>query len=70
VLVLARDGTLRRYSYPAFRPQATYRLPLSAYRLAFDGKAGRLYVAGFDPKAVGDRPRARGYGDIYVYELK
>jgi WD40 repeat protein len=68
--VLARDGTLRRYSYPDFRPQATYRPALSAYRLAFDGKSGRLYVAGFDPKAVGDRPRARGYGDIHIYELK
>ncbi len=68
--VLARDGTLRRYSYPDFRPQAIYRLALSAYRLAWDGKAGRLYVAGFDPKAVGDRPRARGYGDVHVYALK
>jgi WD40 repeat protein len=68
--VLARDGTLRRYSYPDFRPQETYRLALSAYRLALDARGRRLYVAGFDPKAVSDRPRARGYGDVHVYALK
>ncbi|HZY90037.1 MAG TPA: WD40 repeat domain-containing protein, partial [Gemmataceae bacterium] len=68
--VLARDGTLRHYSYPDFRPQATYRLALSAYRIAWDGKGGRLYAAGFDPKAVSDRPRARAHGDIHVYALK
>jgi WD40 repeat protein len=69
-LVLGRDGTLWRYSYPDFRPQATYRLALSAYRLAWDGKAGRLYAAGFDPKVVIDLPRGRSYGDIHVYVMK
>jgi hypothetical protein len=68
--VLDRDGALKRYSYPEFKLQATHRLSLSGYRLAVDGKLGRLYVAGFDPAAVAERPRARGHGDIHVYALR
>jgi WD40 repeat protein len=67
--VLGRDGELRQYSYPDFRPAGTYRLSLSGYALVVDGKNGRLYVAGFDPAAVAERPRARGHGDIHVYDL-
>jgi WD40 repeat protein/mono/diheme cytochrome c family protein len=68
--VLTRDGLLEHYSYPDFRLQASYRLPLTPYQTVCDGKEGRLYVAGIDPKSVGDRPRARGHGDIHVYLLK
>ncbi len=68
--VLDRDGALKHYSYPDFRLQGTHRLSLSGYQLAVDGKAGRLYVAGFDPAAVAERPRARGHGDIHVYALR
>jgi WD40 repeat protein len=70
VLLLTRDGLLRRYSYPDFRPQGAQRLGLAAYGLAWDGKGGRLYVAGFDPKEVAENPRARGHGDIHVYVTK
>jgi hypothetical protein len=68
--LLGRDGDLKRYSYPDFRWQAGYRLSLSGYQLAVDGKLGRLYVAGFDPRSAADRPRARGHGDIHVYALR
>jgi hypothetical protein len=68
--VLGRDGLLTRYSYPAFRKQASWRPALAAYRIAVDGKAGRLYVAGFDPRSVAERPRARGHGDIHVYLIR
>jgi WD40 repeat protein len=69
-LTLAGDGTLRRYSYPDFKPQGTQPLGVVAYQAVLDAKQGRLYVAGFDPKTLGTRPRSRGYGDLYVYELK
>jgi WD40 repeat protein len=68
--VVAVDGTLKKYSYPEFRLQGRYRPALAAYRVAVDGKAGRLYVAGFDPRSVGERPRAPGHGDIHVYAVK
>ncbi len=67
---VARDGTLRKYSYPEFRLLGRYRPALAAYAVVVDGKAGRLYVAGFDPGALAERPRARGHGDIHVYALK
>jgi WD40 repeat protein len=68
--LLGKDGLLKRYSYPEFRLQGQVRLPLAGYGLAVDGKEGILYVAGFDPKSIGDRPRARGYGEIQVFALK
>jgi WD40 repeat protein len=68
--VLGRDGTLLRYSYPEFRLQSRRRLAITGYRIAVDGKAHRLYVAGFDPQSVADRPRAKAHGDIHVYALK
>jgi hypothetical protein len=68
--VVARDGTLRKYSYPDFRLLGRYRPALTAYQVAVDGKAGRLYVAGFDPRSLAERPRAKGHGDIQVYVLR
>jgi hypothetical protein len=38
--------------------------------MAFDGKEGKLYVAGFDPRGVAEHPRARGFGDLFVYDMK
>jgi hypothetical protein len=68
--VLGRDGELKQYSYPEFRLRASYRLSLGAYQIVVDGKQGHLFAAGFDPRALTDRPRERGYGDIHVYDLK
>ncbi|MBY0229167.1 MAG: hypothetical protein K2W96_07820, partial [Gemmataceae bacterium] len=62
--LVARDGTLARYAYPEWKEAGRWRLPLAAYGLAVDGK--RLYVAGFDARSVGERPRARGHGDIHL----
>jgi len=50
--VVSRDGTLKQYSYPEFRLQGRWRPALAAYAVAVDGKAGRLYLAGFDPRSV------------------
>jgi WD40 repeat protein/mono/diheme cytochrome c family protein len=69
-LLLTRDGTLEQYSYPAFELKASHRLDIVPYQMVFDGKQGKLYVAGFDPRGVADRPRARGFGDLFVYDLK
>jgi hypothetical protein len=68
--LLARDGSLREHSYPDFRLKGRRRLSLTGYRIAVDGKAGRLYVAGFDPASVTERPRAKSHGDIHVYALR
>jgi hypothetical protein len=68
--VVGRDGVLGHYAYPEFRLLGRHRLGLAAYDVAVDGKEGRLYVAGFDPRSMADRPRGRGQGDIQVYGLK
>ncbi len=68
--LLTRDGTLEQYAYPEFKLQASRRLDIVPYQAVFDGKQGKLYVAGFDPRGVAGRPRARGFGDLFVYELK
>ena len=67
---LTRDGSLSVYSYPDFKPLATHRLGIVATQAVCATKDGRLYVAGVDPRTVGDRPRAKGVGDVFVFELK
>jgi WD40 repeat protein/mono/diheme cytochrome c family protein len=67
---LSREGVLTHCSYPDFKPLATYDLGVAPMHAALDGKAGRLYVAGFDPKAAAERPRARGFGDVFIYSLQ
>ena len=67
--VLTREGVLKQFSYPEFKPLATWDLGIAPTRAALDGKAGKLYVAGFDPKAAAEHPRARGFGDVFVYSL-
>jgi dipeptidyl aminopeptidase/acylaminoacyl peptidase len=69
-LVLADDGTLTAFDYPAFKPRATYRLGVAAFGAALDAAAGRLYVAGIPLGAVRDRPRARGLGDVIVFDVR
>lgn len=68
--LLTREGTLRRYSYPGFRLEATHRLGIVATRIACSGKQGKLVIAGFDPRTVAERPRARGHGDLFLFSLK
>jgi WD40 repeat protein/mono/diheme cytochrome c family protein len=68
--VLSREGTLERYSYPEFKFQASYRLGIVATQVVSAGKEGKLIIAGFDPRTVAERPRARGYGELFVYDLK
>jgi hypothetical protein len=68
--LLTADGWLWRYSYPDFKPQRSQRLGIVPYHAVWNGKEGRLYVAGFDPAALSSSPRARGFGDVFVYALK
>jgi sugar lactone lactonase YvrE len=69
-LVLAEDGTLTAFDYPAFKPRAAYRLGVAAFGAVLDAAAGRLYVAGIPLAAVRDRPRARGLGDVIVFDVR
>jgi WD40 repeat protein/mono/diheme cytochrome c family protein len=68
-LVLTPGGWLKRYAYPTFRLEESNRLPGPAYQAAYDPQTGRLYLAVIDPAALG-RPRAKGFGDLQVYEMK
>jgi WD40 repeat protein len=68
--VLTRDGTLEQYSYPEFRLKTSHRIGVTAFQAVCDGAAGKLYVAGLDPRTVAERPRAKGFGEIYIYDTK
>ncbi len=70
VFALGQEGSLRVYGYPDFRPLGTYRLAGVGYAMACDAKGGRLYVAAVDPKALSERPRGRGTGEVQVYDVK
>jgi hypothetical protein len=70
LFLLTREGTLERYSYPEFKLQSSQRLGIVATQIASTGKQGLLIVAGFDPKTVGDRPRARGHGDLFLFRIE
>lgn len=71
MFLLATDGmTIKQYSYPDLKWQKDHRLGVLATHIAYDGKASRLYAAVVDPKSVASRPRARGHGDVHVYELE
>jgi len=63
-------GWLKRFSYPDWKEQAKWKLPLTAYQIAFDGKAGKLCLCVIDPTALRDRPRAKGFGDVWVIDVK
>ena len=70
--VTKADGLLKRFSYPEFQPQATYRLDRPAYRAVQDERRGRLWAAVSAPAALrvsrrGDRPGGRG--DLHVYDV-
>jgi hypothetical protein len=70
LFTLTEDAGLRHYSYPEFKLQGVYRLPGVGYQAACDGKQGRLYVAVLDPRALTARPRARGFSDVHVYDVR
>ena len=71
LFLLAADGTtIKQYSYPELKWQKDHRLTVLAHQMALDAKTGRLYLAVIDPKALRDRPRARGVGDVQVFESK
>ena len=68
--ILNRDGILSHYTYPEFKLLATYDLGVVPTQAAVDGKAGKLYVAGFDPKTAAEHPRAHGFGDVFIYSMQ
>jgi hypothetical protein len=69
-VVLTHDGLLKHYTYPDFKLKVTHSVGIVATGAVIAGKQGKVFVAGFDPRTVGNRPRARGYGDLFVFDLK
>jgi WD40 repeat protein len=61
---------LERVELPDDKIVGRWKLPLTAYRIAYDGKAGKLYLCVIDPEAMRNRPRAKGFGDVWVVEVK
>jgi DNA-binding beta-propeller fold protein YncE len=64
------DGTMDVLAYPDFKPRTSHRTGVAAYGATLDAKAGRLYVAGIPLAALRDRPRAKGVGDVFVFEIR
>jgi DNA-binding beta-propeller fold protein YncE len=69
-LLLEENGTtLRRYSYPEWQWRGSYELPSLNHGLAFDSATNRVFVATIDPRSLRDRPRAKGHGEVRVYQV-
>lgn len=69
ILTLSDDSLLHVYDYPSFRPRATARLAAAAFAMTLDSASGKLYVTGVAPQTLRDRPRAREYGDVMVFDV-
>jgi WD40 repeat protein len=70
LLLLATDGaTLKRFSYPEMKWHSSQKIAGLAHEMVYDEKQGRLYLGVIDPPSLA-RPRARGFGDVHVVELK
>jgi WD40 repeat protein/mono/diheme cytochrome c family protein len=70
MFLLSTDGfTVKQYAYPDLKWQRDLRLAVPATQIAFDGKTNRLYAAVFDPQSAATKPRARGHGDVHVFDL-
>jgi hypothetical protein len=67
--LLPREGGLAEYSFPDWKLKRRWKLPFAAYAVVLDAAAKKLYVAGFDARSLAERPRAKGHGDIHVYDL-
>jgi WD40 repeat protein len=63
-------GWLKQYSYPDWKEQKKWKLPITAYQIAIDAKGGKMYLSVVDPEAIKNRPRAKGFGDVWVIEMK
>ncbi|MCE9531932.1 MAG: hypothetical protein K8T89_12530, partial [Planctomycetes bacterium] len=67
---LNTSGWLKEYSYPDWKEKTKWKLPLTAYQVAHDGKTGKLFLSVVDPETIRTRPRAKGFGDVWVVEVK
>jgi len=68
--VLNSTGWLKQYSYPDWKETGKWKLPVTAYQIEADTKAGKIYLSVVDPEAIRNRPRAKGFGDIWGVEAK
>jgi hypothetical protein len=67
--VLREDGVLDVFSYPEFKPRATYRTGVIPFGAALDAAAGRLFVTGVPPAALrGPRPE-RAPADVRMFDV-
>jgi hypothetical protein len=69
VFILSREQTLDVYGYPDMKLRASKRLDLLATQLAVSPATGKILVGGIDPRTLGDRPRGKGVGDVFTFDL-
>jgi hypothetical protein len=69
-------GTLRRFSYPSFQIQGTYKLPNLGTRAVIDPKKGVMYMVAVTPTINANVMRGQQYdraaanGTLQVYDLE
>jgi mono/diheme cytochrome c family protein len=61
---------LERLQLPENIVKDRWKLPVTVYKMALDAKTGRLFLAVIDPAAIVAQPRAKGYGDVWLIDLK
>ena len=61
---------LKEYSYPDWKWKGSWKIPGTAYQMAFDGKSGQLYLGVIDPLSIRSNPKARGFGDLWIVDTK
>lgn len=65
---ITQKGWLEQLEFPGDKVKARWKLPVTVYDMAYDAKAGRLYLAVIDPAAI--LQRAKGFGDIWAIDVK
>jgi WD40 repeat protein len=70
IYLVTPGNWLKKYSLTDWKLQGSWKLPATAYQMALDLPAGRLYLAVIDPQSIRLNPRAKGFGDLWVIELK
>ncbi len=67
---VTQKNWLERVELPEYKLIGRWQLSVTVYKMAFDARAGRLYLAVIDPAAIASQPRAKGYGDVWAIDVK
>jgi WD40 repeat protein len=68
--IVTPAGWLKQYAYPQWQEIGKWKVPAIVSHMQLDGKAGRLYMSVIDAQTVRARPHAKGFGDIWLIDMK